>query len=245
MKFNSIDKIFEAFRNVKVLIIGDVMVDTYIYGSVTRISPEAPVPIMNVKRRENRLGGAANVALNIQALGGEPLLCSIIGDDLQADEFIRLLKDRKMQSSGIIRSQRRMTTVKNRLISGSHHLLRIDEEMDSNLESLDIKALKSHIDKLLDQCDVVVFEDYDKGCLNESVITYVIEQSRQRGIPTAVDPKRRNFSSYKQATLFKPNLKELKDGLNQDIDPSDFDQLHRVATDLRKSMDQYPDSNHP
>ena len=117
------------------------MLDTYIYGSVSRISPEAPVPVVNVQRRENRLGGAANVALNIHSLGAEPILCSVIGDDEAADAFKDRLDARGITDRGLIRSSNRITTVKNRIISGTQHLIRIDDEMDTPLEGIDKKAM--------------------------------------------------------------------------------------------------------
>jgi rfaE bifunctional protein kinase chain/domain len=233
MNFTSVADIISSFRNQKVLIIGDVMVDSYIYGSVQRISPEAPVPILNVKNRDKRLGGAANVALNVQALGAEPILCSIIGDDLGAEDFKSLLKKRGMSSEGIIQSQSRMTTVKNRVISNGHHLIRIDEEVDQPLSDLDRKSLIGHIDKLISSCDVVIFEDYDKGCLDEQVIAHVIARADELGVVSAVDPKKRNFLHYKGATLFKPNLKELREGLNVDVDPSSLASLKEGVDQLR------------
>ena len=212
------------------------MVDSYIYGSVSRISPEAPVPVMNVLSKENRLGGAANVALNIKALGAVPVLCSIIGDDQPADDYLRSMENEGMDPVGIIRSQRRKTTVKNRLISGNHHLIRIDEEMDMPLDLIDQKSLESHIDRLIGECDVVIFEDYDKGCLNKHVIEYTINSARNKGIPSVVDPKNRNFHFYKNSSLFKPNLNELMEGLNVKVEDKDIDQLKLLVDDLVDKM---------
>lgn len=236
MKFKSVADILSSFRGQKVLIIGDVMVDMYIYGAVQRISPEAPVPILNVKNRDMRLGGAANVALNVQALGAEPILCSIIGDDIGAQDFKALLKKRGMSDEGIIQSPSRMTTVKNRVISNGHHLIRIDEEVDQPLSKLDRKSLIGHIDKLISSCDVVIFEDYDKGCLDEEVISHVIGRANELGVVSAVDPKKRNFLYYKDATLFKPNLKELGEGLNMDFDPSSTESLKRGVEKLQQKI---------
>lgn len=236
MKYNSISEVFDAFKGLKVLIIGDVMVDAYIHGLVSRISPEAPVPVMNVTSRENRLGGAANVALNIQSLGADPILCSLIGDDLAANDFFELLNKRGMSTKGIIRSQKRMTTVKNRVISGGHHLIRIDEEEDQPLDHIDEKSLIAHIKQLIEECDVVIFEDYDKGCLNENIIAFAIAEANKKGIPTAVDPKKRNFLSYKNATLFKPNLKELNEGLKLEIDAENVDEVKNAVDTLNQSL---------
>lgn len=201
------------------------MVDSYMYGSVDRISPEAPVPVMHVKQRENRLGGAANVALNIQSLGAVPVLCSIIGDDIPADTFRSLLQKRGMTDKGIINSSKRTTTVKHRVISSGHHLIRIDEEEDKPLDPLDKKALIAHIQNLIATCDIVIFEDYDKGTLDEEVIAASVAFAKEHKVPVAVDPKKKNFMSYKDVTLFKPNLKELQEGLNISVDPDSQDQL--------------------
>jgi rfaE bifunctional protein kinase chain/domain len=163
MPYDSLEQLFDTFKSKKVLVLGDVMLDAYIYGSVKRISPEAPVPVINVERREKRLGGAANVALNIQALGATPILCSVVGDDEDGAAFSELLRNRGITDKGIIRSQKRITTVKHRVLSGSQHLLRIDSEMDDALNSIDQKTLQEHISGLINECDLIIFEDYDKG----------------------------------------------------------------------------------
>lgn len=212
MKY-AIEEIFEAFGRLKVLIIGDVMMDAYIWGKVERISPEAPVPIVQVKKREKRLGGAANVALNIQALGATPVLCSVVGDDLEGEAFVRLLEERQISAEFIVKSNERPTTVKERVIAGSQQMLRVDSEDSDLLSNAESQALMERIQAALPQCDVVVFQDYDKGVLNRERIAQIIRWTEEKGIPTAVDPKKRNFLYYRGATLFKPNLKELKEGL--------------------------------
>lgn len=210
---HAIEEIFEAFGGLKVLIIGDVMMDAYIWGKVERISPEAPVPIVQVKKREKRLGGAANVALNIQALGATPVLCSVVGDDLEGEAFVRLLEERQISAEFIVKSNERPTTVKERVIAGSQQMLRVDSEDSDLLSDAESQALMERIQAALPQCDVVIFQDYDKGVLNRERIEQIIRWTEEKGIPTAVDPKKRNFLYYRGATLFKPNLKELKEGL--------------------------------
>ncbi|WKN33279.1 bifunctional ADP-heptose synthase [Porifericola rhodea] len=209
----TLDEIFEAFRDLKVLIIGDVMLDAYIWGKVERISPEAPVPIVHVRKREKRLGGAANVALNVQALGATPLLCAVIGDDHAAGDFHSLLEEQNISGAGIVKSKNRLTTVKERVIAGSQQMLRVDSEDDELLIDEDRESLLKVIEKLLPQADVVIFQDYDKGVLSEPLIQQTIALAKKHQIPTTVDPKRRNFLHYKEATLFKPNLKELREGM--------------------------------
>ncbi len=208
-----ISKIFSDFAQLKVLIIGDVMIDAYVWGKVERISPEAPVPVLSVSKREKRLGGAANVALNIQAMGATPLLCGVIGDDMGGETFAALLAEQGMSTNGIVRSKHRATTLKERLIGGAQQLLRVDAESDAPLNDEEDANVMQCIHNLLPQADVVIFQDYDKGVLDTRRIASTIQLAEKYQIPTVVDPKKRNFLHYQHATLFKPNLKELKEGL--------------------------------
>lgn len=200
------------------------MIDAYYFGKVDRISPEAPVPIVAVEKRENRLGGAANVALNIQALGATPILCSVIGTDSDSNTFESLLNDKNLTTEGIIKNKNRVTTVKTRIIGNSHQILRVDSETDENLSTEDSDILFNRINFILDnkKVDVVIFEDYDKGVITKELIEKVVALTSEKNIPTAVDPKKRNFSAYKNVSLFKPNLKELKEGLNIEINYADL-----------------------
>ena len=163
---NSIEK----FKNLKVLVVGDVMIDAYLFGKVDRVSPEAPVPVVAVTKKENRLGGAANVALNLVSLGAKPILCSVIGNDKDGLEMVQLLKKSKIGTEGLVVSKQRITTVKTRVIAQSHHMLRIDNEQTENLISSDSTTLLKRIFTLLKNADVLIFEDYDKGVLDENII---------------------------------------------------------------------------
>lgn len=236
MHFTSIEAIFDAFNALKVLIIGDVMLDTYTWGKVERISPEAPVPVVKAIKRENRLGGAANVALNVQALGATPMLLSVIGADAKAEHFLQLIYDANIAATGIVKHHERSTIVKERVIAGSQHLLRIDTESPHPLHSEQEENFIALIKKYLLQADVVIFEDYDKGCLTPRVIQEVIHGACKAGIPTVVDPKIKNFLSYENATLFKPNLKELKEGLNISLSTTDKETLACTAHNLRARL---------
>lgn len=236
MKSRSLEDIFESFNTLTVLIIGDVMVDAYIWGKVNRISPEAPVPVVQVTKREKRLGGAANVALNVQAMGARPLLCTVIGQDSNADDFRALLHKQDISDKGIVGSQHRITTIKERVLSGSQHILRVDSEQDENLHTEDQESLFNRIKELLPQADVVIFEDYDKGVLSEALIQQTIALARERGIPTVVDPKKKNFFCYKEATLFKPNLKELREGLKLDFDNNDQPAIEAAVKQLKEAL---------
>ena len=216
----SISKLFNEFNNLTAIVIGDVMVDSYIWGSVNRMSPEAPVPIVEVEKRENRLGGAANVGLNLKALGAKPILCSVIGDDPKGNEFIELLKGEGMLLDGIIQSSSRITTTKFRVIGNNSQLLRVDEETTENLEEIYQEAIQNKVKEIIqvNDVDVIIFQDYDKGVINPELIKFVIKEAKEFDIPVVIDPKKDNFLHYKDVTLFKPNLKEIKDGLNIDFD---------------------------
>lgn len=228
---NSLKEIFEAFKDKTVLVIGDVMIDSYVYGNTQRISPEAPVPVLNVNRKEKRLGGAANVAMNIQALGATPILCSVVGDDKDGEIFERLLHYQGMPNKGIIRSQNRVTTSKLRVLSGSQHLLRIDTEDVHPLVDLDRKSLLHHIKDLCKESDLIIFEDYDKGTIHPEIIQETIKLAKAENIPVAVDPKHQNLFSYKGASLFKPSVKELEIINEKKIDI-------RLASSLKKVIDE-------
>jgi len=236
MNFTSLEEIFSAFNQMKVLIIGDVMIDSYVWGKVERISPEAPVPIIQVKKKEKRLGGAANVAKNIQSLGAKPILCSVIGNDLEGNHFIDLLNQRKIVVDGIVRSSKRITTVKERILSGSQHILRVDEEELLLLDKKEETLLLDKIASLLPSADAIIFEDYDKGVLNKNIIETTIKLAHEHQVPTIVDPKKKNFNNYSGASLFKPNLKEIQDGTKIDLDEQDMDSLENVVTKLRKKL---------
>lgn len=219
------------------MIIGDVMVDSYLWGKVSRISPEAPVPVIARAKDENRMGGAANVARNVKSLGAEPVLCTIIGNDTNGDLFLELLKDEGMSDEGILRSGRRITTLKTRIISGSQHLLRIDHEMedylDTPLETMLFEKIKNIIQT--GKTDAIIFQDYDKGVITPGLIERVIALANEQKIPTLVDPKKRNFNHYRGATMFKPNFKELVEGLNLHIDKKDFNSVFNAAKLLHEN----------
>ena len=215
----NLEAIFNSFNVMKVAIVGDVMIDSYVMGKVHRMSPEAPVPVLLLDKEEHRLGGAANVALNLKALGAEVYLCSVIGTDTAATKFQNLLSEATIQNQEIIQSEDRKTTVKTRVLSGTQHVLRIDQEdtcdLSEPLEDALIQATKRRIDMGI---DALIFEDYNKGVLTHRVITELIAYAKEKGVKTTVDPKKDNFLSYRGVNLFKPNLKEIKEGLDVNID---------------------------
>ena len=214
---------FDAFNSKKIIIVGDVMIDTYLNGSVSRISPEAPVPIVQFKSKEHRLGGAANVALNIKALGATPFICSVIGDDEDGKLFHSLLSDSALSSQGIVVDAERMTTVKTRVIGNNQQLLRLDSERTNPILTATQNALIQRIQTiaLTEKVDAMIFEDYNKGVLTENVIRTLIDFANEHEIITTVDPKKENFFAYYNVTLFKPNLKELKEGVGLNFEMND------------------------
>ncbi|GAB3986529.1 D-glycero-beta-D-manno-heptose-7-phosphate kinase [Spirosoma daeguense] len=232
----TIDELFDQFDNLRVLIIGDVMLDSYVWGRVERISPEAPVPVVTVDRRELRLGGAGNVLLNVQALGAEAIICSVIGTDGAGDQLEQQLCERGLNCDGLIRSKTRITTIKERIIASSQQVVRVDTETDKYITANEREQLIAKAKELIPSCHVVIFEDYDKGVLSKEAIADIIDFANEQGVPTVVDPKKRNFLSYQNATLFKPNLKELREGLKVDFDVDNLAELGDVVRQLKETL---------
>lgn len=223
-------QLFKAFSKKKVLVLGDVMIDAYLEGRVNRISPEAPVPIVDICNRYYRLGGAANVALNLRSLNATPILCSVIGNDEKGELFSRLMAEKQLDTSSLIPSENRKTTIKYRVVGNRLQMLRIDEEDRHPLNEREETAYLSAIKKIIEnqKIDAIIFEDYDKGVLTEEVIRTVVGWAKERGVIVTVDPKKMNFNHYQGVTLFKPNLKELWEGVNAAPDDISEDGIHRV-----------------
>lgn len=238
LSLNELNQLFEDFQKLNILIIGDVMVDAYYWGKVDRISPEAPVPIVSVNKKESRMGGAANVALNIQAMGATPILCAVIGEDEEGDEFVDLLQKNGQSDHGIIRSAERKTTKKTRIIGNNHQMLRVDAEDIHPLSKTEVNAFYNQIEKVIKEqsVDAIIFEDYDKGVIVPALIDKVVDLAEKMNIPTTVDPKKRNFTAYKKVSLFKPNLKELKEGLKIDFKMDQLDGLEAAIEKLESIL---------
>ncbi|MDY6396075.1 MAG: bifunctional ADP-heptose synthase [Bacteroidales bacterium] len=227
--------IFQKFNNLNVVVIGDIMVDSYQWGKVERISPEAPVPICAVTKIENRLGGAGNVALNLKAMGANPILCSVIGEDSNGENLLHLMQQEGMTTDYILQSTDRPTTTKTRIIGNNSQMLRIDNESIETLDRKEETAFLKRIESLFSKMkiDVVIFQDYDKGVITERVITTTTSQANKKNIPITVDPKHRNFPLYKDVTMFKPNLKELKEGLKIEFDKPTQENLENASLLLK------------
>lgn len=224
------------FAGLKVLVVGDVMIDAYYFGKVERISPEAPVPVVAVEKKENRLGGAANVAMNLITLGAKPVVCSIVGNDSDGNELIDLFEKNGVETSGIVKSPERVTTVKLRVISQATQMLRIDTEDTKPASAAESSELVQKIGTLLDDADVLIFEDYDKGVLTKDNIAAITKLAQQRNIPVVVDPKKRNFNAYHHADLFKPNLKEFREGWKVDFDEDDKVSFEAAVKNMMQTM---------
>jgi D-glycero-beta-D-manno-heptose-7-phosphate kinase len=230
-----IQQIFEKFSSMRAIVIGDAMVDTYLWGNVERISPEAPIPVISVNKRESRLGGAANVALNLLALGAKPVLFSVIGSDLIGREFKTLVAEKNLPDHGIIEDPNRPTTVKSRIIGKGQHIARVDEE---STQTIDIELERKLTELVLKEIetsyvDVIIFVDYDKGLITRNLFEKVNDRAIKKGIPVSVDPKKRNFNLYKNVDLFKPNFYEFSDGTGLQLKKGDLDGLSEAATVFR------------
>ena len=230
------EKLFKSFSSVKIGVIGDVMLDTYWWGHVDRISPEAPVPVVALDKKEYRVGGAGNVALNLASLGAVVSILSVTGDDDDAVTLDGLFKSQNISTKWLLKSKNRITTNKSRIISRNQQMMRLDSEITTDLSESDLNALLKKLDEYIqnEKPQVIIFEDYNKGVLTESLIKKAIAICKQNKIITAVDPKRKNFFAYKGVDIFKPNMKEVKDGLNLLVD----DVKQPVLEDIHEKLKQ-------
>ncbi|MEL6660327.1 MAG: PfkB family carbohydrate kinase [Bacteroidota bacterium] len=233
----SATELFDRFSQLNIVIIGDVMIDRYLEGKVNRISPEAPVPVVHLQQEENRLGGAANVALNVVAMGATPYLFSVIGDDVNGALFTSLLPDYDISSKYVQADPERTTTVKTRVIAQHQHLLRVDREDTSPISEERVQLLLKQLRELFDQKEIhlILFQDYNKGTLTPNLIREVILEALRRDIPTAVDPKFDNFWAYRHVTLFKPNLREMQQQLQEGLSP-ELPDLEKAAREVNRRL---------
>lgn len=210
-------ELLETARSRRVIVVGDAMLDVYLRGDVDRISPEAPVPVVRVSERRHALGGAANVANNVAALGAGCDLVAAVGHDRAAQVLRDMLRQINADGSGLIEVDR-PTTTKTRIVARSQQLVRVDEEDDADLAAHEVDRLLAALEAAIDGGDALVLEDYNKGVLVPRVIGAAIARARARGIPIVVDPKYRNFFLYRGATVFKPNRRELEAALGAEVD---------------------------
>jgi rfaE bifunctional protein kinase chain/domain len=232
------EKLFHQFAQIKVAVVGDVMLDTYWWGRVDRISPEAPVPVVAVSKKEQRIGGAGNVALNLQSLGASVSVISILGKDDDGAQLTKLLEENYINTKHLVHCEHRITTNKIRIISRNQHMMRLDAELTSDISKSEEDQLLYAVENYItaEHPDVIVLEDYNKGVLTENVITKIISLCKQHHILTTVDPKRKNFFSYKGVDIFKPNLKEVQEGLNILSSSVNLDALKDIHLQLQQKL---------
>jgi len=231
---DGLHNLFQKFKQIKIGVIGDVMLDTYMWGSVERISPEAPVPIVSLHHEEHRIGGAGNVALNIQSLGAKAYVLTVTGNDKEASRLNSLFEENSIDTKYSFVSNDRITTHKTRVISRNQQMMRLDAEITSDLCKEDEAKLIDLFEQFIDieKPDIVILQDYNKGVLTEAVIRCVISKCKESGVLTAVDPKRKNFFTYKGVDIFKPNLKEVKEALNMLFTDADQKLLQTIHSEL-------------
>ncbi len=230
------DELTEALKGKRVAIIGDVMLDRYIVGSVSRMSPEAPVPVLLHEDSTARLGGAANVALNIKELGSTPYICGFTGEDEAGNELLSQIKSLGCTTDYMVQLPGRKTTVKTRLLGNNQHLLRLDYESSGQISFSMRTLMKERIRQLLEEeLDIVILQDYNKGLLSEDVIAFTLRLCAEKGIFVAVDPKFDNFFSYRGVHLFKPNLKEIGQALGRAVQ-SEFTSLQQATDELNRHI---------
>jgi len=235
MDFN---QLFSDFSNIKIAVIGDVMLDTYLFGKVERISPEAPVPVVAVQRKEQRIGGAGNVALNTVALGATTFIISVIGNDSDGNQLTSLYNSQNINTDYLIISDNRITTNKTRILGSNQQMMRLDSEITKDISPEEEDLLLQQLQHCIDtnKPDVIIFEDYNKGVLTERIIKEAIALCKQNDIVTTVDPKHKNFFSFKGVDIFKPNLKEVKEGLHLSLDAINIATLNNVHAQLKDKI---------
>lgn len=208
-----LNALLDGFTGRHIAVVGDIMIDRYTWGKVDRVSPEAPVPVVDVESESVRLGGAANVAHNIQSLGGTPLLVGLVGDDSAAATLRSILRERNLDDAGIITDPSRPTTVKTRVIAHDQHVVRIDHESRAPCSEALRRALTGAVRACASSLEGVILEDYNKGVFTPGVIADLVSLAHTRGIPVTVDPKFNHFREYRGVTVFKPNRREAEEVL--------------------------------
>ena len=206
-------ELLQSFGTKKIIVVGDLMLDHYVRGRIDRISPEAPVPVLEAQSEEYRLGGAANVALNLHALGAEVFSLGLRGDDFAGAKLQELMQEQGLDSSGLVITGSRRTTLKTRMSAVNQQMLRIDYEDTMDIDNSLQDEILRRFEARLDTCDAVILEDYNKGLLTRELIHQIISRCRARSIPIAVDPKHKNFFEYTGVTIFKPNYQEMQKNL--------------------------------
>ena len=238
MNKQQIKELFTQMNDLHVVVVGDVMLDNYWWGDVERISPEAPVPVVTIKKKESRLGGAANVALNCKSLGAKVSIAAVLGKDSDGNLLIDLCKNAGLDTAMLMQSEERQTTTKTRVLSRNQQMMRLDDEQTKELNTKEEHPFIDLVLRMLqrEKPQVLIFEDYNKGVLKENVIARITAHCKELGIITMVDPKKHNFLAYKDVTIFKPNLKEVREGLNLAIDTVSLTELQEAHQEINKAL---------
>ena len=226
-------QLIQRIKSSRVVVIGDIMIDRYLYGDTERLSPEAPVPVVTVRDRTAKLGGAANVAANVASMGASCLLVGTVGDDSDGAAIRQELVVARLDGRHVVTIAGRPTTSKTRIIARSQQIVRIDEEVDALLDGPDLSRLIRSASEALADADALLLEDYNKGSLAPTLITEAMAVARRRGIPVVVDPKYRQFFAYAGATVFKPNRRELESALGAAVDLQNRNAIPEVLARLK------------
>lgn len=227
---NELRKYIDNFSKTKILVIGDLMIDEYIFGNVDRISPEAPVPVLDVKNESFTLGGAGNVVKNLVSLGSKVSICSAIGFDNTGENLLKMLKDLKVDTRGLLIDPNRKTSTKTRIIAGSQQVVRVDRETRDPINGGIKDDLIGFLEKNIEKYDAIIISDYAKGIISKDIINICVNKAEKKSIPINVDPKEKNFSIYEKVTTITPNLKELSEGIGVRIENEDDILLAAITT---------------
>lgn len=229
-----VDELFHLMEGKRIAVVGDLMLDRYIWGSVSRISPEAPVPVIDMENEQARLGGAANVAKNIKSLGGEPLLVGVIGSDNSGKQLFEIIRESQFSPEGVVIDPSRPTTVKTRVIAHSQHVVRIDRELKTDISHIIQEKVLGVLRSNIDALDGIILEDYNKGVIVENLIRQIIQLANEHGKIVTVDPKFNNFFEYKNVTVFKPNRKEAESVIGARM--KNQEDIHKTGQLLLKKL---------
>ncbi len=221
MTLQRIEELLDNIKNKRIAVVGDVMIDRYIWGNVHRISPEAPVPVVEVESESSRLGGAANVAHNITSLGAQALLIGVVGNDFSGKDFCTILEQERTSSDGIVVDPSRPTTVKTRVIAHQQHVVRIDSEEKKDVDASIQQKIMEVLEKNITSIDGIVIEDYNKGVVTKELILRIIPLANKHSKTITIDPKFNHFFEYRNVTVFKPNKKETEEALGAKLKTDD------------------------
>lgn len=232
MTRDRLEALLRKMAAARIVVLGDAMLDVYLVGDVERVSPEAPVPVVTVQGRRHALGGAANVAANVAAIGAECRLVAVIGDDPRGDSVRAELAQVRLADRHLVVAAARPTTSKTRVVARGQQMLRIDEEVEAPIPARTMELVAEELERAMADADALLIEDYNKGTLVPQLIEQGLALAQKRGVPVVVDPKFKNFFAYRGATVFKPNRRELEQAMGAALDLAHPDALPSALTKL-------------